>query len=417
MIKYLRYYIVITMTICSFCITSSKSYSMHCIKRFSNNGSHNLKLQKHYIQKRFNSETNFNFLDDNWNKGYIPTRHDNTSKNIEKTELNKITESFYDKKRSLNYIVRSFPDKMEKGFNEKPDYEDEDMVVFYPKSDKKVINNTPLPVEDNDDVVSFSLPSYDYQPKQIYPENKDLKESFYQRAIIVDKEIVLNSFDGRVKVDSPYNFPWSVHGYMDIVYKNRIYQGSGILVNSRHVLTAGHCIFTKEDGLPEKIIFYPGRNGSNFKWVSKATTLLLHPNWHKNEEEGSDLGMLILEKDIGLETGWAALKKFEDNELRDLNVHVTGYPSDKTTLEGFPYMYTMEGPIKTTKLHKFYYHIDTHGGQSGSGVWLDSKESIIDCCGIHVTGSQEEGNGAVRITEEKLKKIKKWVSSTDVKKE
>lgn len=74
-------------------------------------------------------------------------------------------------------------------------------------------------------------------------------------------------------------------------------------------------------------------------------------------------------------------------------------------------MYTMHGPIVTVKKNKFYYHIDTSGGQSGSGVLIegDFQKSINSCIGVHVTGCAEEGNGAIRINKEKSLSIEEWI--------
>ena len=68
----------------------------------------------------------------------------------------------------------------------------------------------------------------------------------------------------------------------------------------------------------------------------------------------------------------------------------------------------MSGAIKVVHRNRFYYDIDTSAGQSGSGVYVVDN-NIIDCLGIHTTGSPVEGNGATRINEEKLNIIKEWV--------
>ena len=72
-------------------------------------------------------------------------------------------------------------------------------------------------------------------------------------------------------------------------------------------------------------------------------------------------------------------------------------------------MYTMEGAVELVKKHKFYYKLDTSGGQSGSGVWTLDKNGNVLCVGIHVTGSKLEGNGAVRVNEENLETITYWL--------
>lgn len=69
----------------------------------------------------------------------------------------------------------------------------------------------------------------------------------------------------------------------------------------------------------------------------------------------------------------------------------------------------MQGPITTVKKHKVYYNIHTSGGQSGAGIWNLDTDEIVTCFGIHVTGSKEEGNGAIRINPENFDTITDWV--------
>jgi glutamyl endopeptidase len=239
--------------------------------------------------------------------------------------------------------------------------------------------------------------------------------SLQQKALVSSlpiKEAIINDPDGRVKVNNPNQFPWSIHGYMEMIYGNKVYQGTGILVNHSHVLTAGHCLYSEQDGVPDHVNFYPGRDGNRIFWSSTAKQVIVHPGWYKNQDESSDIGMIVLNNSqVGYQTGWATTKVFNNDELKNSLINVTGYPSDKRIESGVPYMYTMNGSVKTIKIGKFYYHIDTFGGQSGSGVWL-ADEELINCFGIHVTGCKEEGNGAVRITSDIYKKIGRWINSS-----
>ena len=229
-------------------------------------------------------------------------------------------------------------------------------------------------------------------------------------------EIIISKKDGRCEVREPTGvFPWSIHGHLQIEYSNKVFVGTGIMVNFCHVLTAGHCLYAiKDGGVPDQVIFYPGRHGSYTPWKLFAEHLIVHPSYHKNEDTDSDLGMIVLgDKNIGKETGWARLKILDDTHLlQGLNVDITGYPRDKFVGVD-PYMYTMNGPVKVVHHNRFYYDIDTSGGQSGSGVCTTDVVGgdIIDCLGIHTTGSRVEGNGATRFNTEKLSKIKKWVTS------
>lgn len=263
-------------------------------------------------------------------------------------------------------------------------------------------------------MVAFSLPSRKpYSLFPMLPQRPYLGSKKYGTTV---QETIIGKRDRRRAVsEATDTFPWSIHGHLEIVYGNKVFVGSGLMVNFCHVLSAGHCLYAKKDGgIPDHVTFYPGRHGPYAPWVSAAKNIIVDPSYHKNEDTDSDLGMIILEEnEIGEETGWARLKIFDDNHLLEgLNIDITGYPADKFV--GIqPYMYTMKGPIKVVHHNRFYYDVDTSPGQSGSGVCTTDAAGgdIIDCLGIHTTGSKVEGNGATRINKEKLDKIGKWVTS------
>jgi glutamyl endopeptidase len=176
------------------------------------------------------------------------------------------------------------------------------------------------------------------------------------------------------------------------------------------VLTAGHCLHIKEYGPVYDAKFYPGRHGNLAPAAISLKKFFLPKEWQAQQDEDHDIGLVILDKEYE-EKSYSTLRVLSDDELLELVVRISGYPGDKRDHNNLPYMYTMHGPIVTIKRNKFYYHIDTSGGQSGSGVLIedDFQKSISSCIGVHVTGCLEEGNGAVRINKEKHDMITKWL--------
>lgn len=224
-----------------------------------------------------------------------------------------------------------------------------------------------------------------------------------------------NLSDRRKRVEEPYFFPWNVNGYMEMTYKveeekYRHYIGSGILIDKDTLLTAGHCLYIKEYGAVVDLKFYPGRHGNLSEDIFSSKRFFMPNEWQFNQDEDHDIGLVVLDGDYKT-TSYSNLSVLSDDELFNLLVRVSGYPGDKRDNNGLPYMYTMHGPIVTVKKNKFYYHIDTSGGQSGSGVLIegDFQRAINSCVGIHVTGCAEEGNGAVRLNKEKLGSIEAWI--------
>lgn len=228
---------------------------------------------------------------------------------------------------------------------------------------------------------------------------------------LFQKETVIGQ-DDRVRVHETTAWPFTVHGHMIMRFPNgQVFIGSGTLVGSHHVLTAGHNVFSQDDGgFASEIIFNAAQNDTELPFDSAlAVRILAHPRYVESEDPNFDMGMLILDRDLGDDEriGFFGLRAVEDSEeLHMLRVNVTGYPGDK---DDGQQMFTHADVVKSVMAERFTYDIDTFGGQSGSGVWTPFDGLGETIVGIHTTGSSS-GNGAVRITREKLQLIRSWMS-------
>lgn len=214
--------------------------------------------------------------------------------------------------------------------------------------------------------------------------------------------------DDRVRVTVPSAWPWQVHGHMEMQFPNgQWYIGSGTMVNRHHILTAGHCVYSKSDGgWATTIRFCPAQDESNQPFGAfTAVRLLSVTGWTSNQDSDWDMGMLILGADAGNQTGWFGVVTFgSDSSLQNARVNVTGYPGDK----GGRQMWTMADVVKRLTAERFFYQIDTAGGQSGSGVWgVFPGQQGEKVAGIHTTGSSSE-NGTTRISRSKFDRIVQW---------
>lgn len=224
-------------------------------------------------------------------------------------------------------------------------------------------------------------------------------------------------FDKRIKIVNSHEYPWSVHAHLISIFPSgEQSRGTATLINKNCLITAGHCLYDKEEGgIATNVVLFFGRHGNRFLKKSLSNKFIVHPEYLKNDEN-YDFSVINLKEDIGNELGWASIKVSDDQELENRTVNISGYPGTKgffnNLLSRPSYeMYTMEGPIVSAKKHKIYYHLDTSGGQSGSGVWVLNNE-ILECVAIHTTGKspREEGNGAVRINEENFNIITDWMN-------
>lgn len=228
--------------------------------------------------------------------------------------------------------------------------------------------------------------------------------------ILYQQEVVIGP-DDRVRVTNTLAWPYTVQGHMIMLFPNgKRYIGSGTMVGKHHVLTAGHCVYSKDDGgWATQVQFNAAQNDDALPFGSVfAVKLLSVSGWTGNNDRAYDMGMLILQSDLGSQTGWFGVITIpNDDELLRKRVNVTGYPGDK----GGQQLWTHADAIKSLTPENAYYDIDTVGGQSGSGVWstFEGHSGEKVAC-IHTTGAST-GNGATRISKSKFDRIVDWMQN------
>ncbi len=179
---------------------------------------------------------------------------------------------------------------------------------------------------------------------------------------------------------------------------------TGTLVGPRHVLTAGHCVYSfKKKNFKSKFVFKPGRadRGNTPFGTIKWKHVLTLKNFINGEGFRYDMAMVILDRPIGDDLGWAGLR-----EAKDLSpIRIMGYPGDKP--KGT--MWEVECPTEKIEEGIILHKCDTYGGMSGSGIQsLDHNNDYLTLVGVHVFGGKEY-NGAVALTQEKLQVLQEWL--------
>jgi V8-like Glu-specific endopeptidase len=232
----------------------------------------------------------------------------------------------------------------------------------------------------------------------------------------IQEKLLIPGRDGRKEITETTQWPYLFHSQLTIHFPSGKYGGSGILVGPQHLLTAGHNVYdpdTKE--WATRII---ARLGLRDKVVPfgelEAVKIYTFEEWIHKKDPNFDMALITLNKPIGLQTGWCGLLCLEDSDLLSEEVHVTGYPGDK----GFNQMWSMSHVIKTVEPEKIFYEIDTFGGQSGGGIWIDQRDNPY-AIGIHTLGEGGKygGNSGVRLSQGKFTQvITEWISATrDIK--
>ena len=253
---------------------------------------------------------------------------------------------------------------------------------------------------------------YDDAPERFMPDDHDaseLAEESDGRYAITQSEVIIGT-DDRKRITNTNSWPWRVHGHMIMTFPNgKRYIGSGTLINRHHVLTAGHCIHSKQDGgWARSVVFIPGQNDNSKPYGAIwATRLVSAIGWTSNANRNYDYGMLVLSSDVGKRTGWFGIITTSDKKLLRKRVNLSGYPGDK----GGRQQWWHADVIKQVGSRRVIYDIDTMGGQSGSGVWAKfSGFKGEKVAAIHTTGSSS-GNGATRINRPVFDNYVKWMST------
>ena len=206
------------------------------------------------------------------------------------------------------------------------------------------------------------------------------------------------SYQGVVAIDTPNK----VHAPDYATYDNL--PGSGIAIDSNHVLTANHVMSGNNNARVTPGVDVPALPARETDVVPPDDSLNVS-NVVANVGR-QDMALLTTTTSMAADGDVLGMVVFYDHtDLKGLQIITAGYPeaatenSDTTART----MHTSTSPVKSTTASTFSYDADTQSGQSGSGVWLDISEvtGVLDgvathdlLAGIHTNA----GNTAQRIT-------------------
>lgn len=203
--------------------------------------------------------------------------------------------------------------------------------------------------------------------------------------------------DNRTKVTDTEAFPYSAICYIEIDWPDgSTGLGTAWMIYSDIAITAGHCVYSSENGgWAENIKLWPGKDGfglwNNPYGTTETTSLHTATQWTESEDGEYDWAVLELEDNIGDETGWFGFG-WTSGDLTGTEVTISGYPGEHRY-----YQYEMTDEITRCTTNKLYYNVlDTTGGQSGSPIYTSDNIAY----GIHCYGLNDNGeNSGTRITE------------------
>lgn len=250
-------------------------------------------------------------------------------------------------------------------------------------------------------IVTYDVSSSDVQVAEMSASRavgSNVVEGYIPSYLSMDRTVI--GTDNRFKITATTSYPYSTYVKMYMTFPNGLrYIGSGTLVGDKHVLTAGHCIYSAGDGgWATSITVYPGLAGSYAPFGSTyATYLRSVTQWTGSTNYDYDYGIITLASNIGQAAGWHGYAYFSSG-TSGLAMGVYGYPADR---DSGLYQYGAYDYVRTYTTNRLYYYADTYGGQSGGAVISRGSTYNDYLFGIH-SGSNYVGstlyNRATRMT-------------------
>ena len=237
----------------------------------------------------------------------------------------------------------------------------------------------------------------------------------------------------RVDLANMTAFPYSASVKLFMTFPgtpNKYYQGSGILIDPDHVLTAGHCAYDKDlGGYADKIWVIPGYSatgastgtpwntdmsnwgGSEPFGHSSVVDIKTWSEWRNNKKYKHDLAVVELNRPVGALAGWIGIDYSNSCSFyKDNYFYMRGYPATG------PYvgsrMYAQSGDFDScpTKWEARFDRL-SYGGSSGSGFYdYDNGDRWVHGVLSHAAGLYPNKTDAVRMRDEKYDDIRDWMN-------
>jgi V8-like Glu-specific endopeptidase len=238
---------------------------------------------------------------------------------------------------------------------------------------------------------------------------RDIGEASFGAPEVGQLEAVLG-VDDRVQITATSTYPWRVHCSLRITAADGSqWIGTGWFCGPRTVITAGHCVFIKNSGVPgrdgwvQSVTVIPGRNATEQPFGTVVSNDLRSVRgWVEQGNQEYDYGAILLPTPLGSTTGWLGFGAYSDATLLASVGNLSGYPGDKPA--GTQWYHARN--VTSVTPRKVYYDIDSFGGQSGSAVYRIANGGRY-AVAVHAYGGATANSGT-RITSDVFNNLQAW---------
>jgi glutamyl endopeptidase len=219
-------------------------------------------------------------------------------------------------------------------------------------------------------------------------------------------EVVIGP-DDRQQITNVTAYPWrSICSLSITAGDGSRWIGTGWFAGPRLIVTAGHCVFMRDNGgWVRSIDVMAGRNGSTLPYGTRTcTTFRSVTGWTQRNDRNFDYGAIFLSGGtaLGSQVGFFGLAAKSDADLRASTLNLSGYPGDKPVGTQWWHARGIDQVTASTII----YQIDSAGGQSGAPVWF-LQNNARTAVGVHTNGAAS-GNSATRINQSVLDNLVRW---------
>jgi V8-like Glu-specific endopeptidase len=240
------------------------------------------------------------------------------------------------------------------------------------------------------------------------------RASWVPRVEPIETRVLLSVFppDDRTLVTNTRAYPYSAIVALQSCFPDGVTEfGTGALIDSTHVLTAGHLVYSKLDGgLTMSILAIPALNGSEMPYGYEfATAVHDYSAYVKYRNPSFDLALVTLAQPIDAAAGTFGLRVEPTAFFKNRTLFTAGYPGDLSA--SADQLYAAAGRTTGATASLVSHEIDTEHGDSGSPLW-EYRRGLPFIVAVHVGGIgyyYSHENTAVRITQSKFEDIRRWI--------